>query len=129
MFIYFIQRKGWLGNDSDFLLNFWKSYKHTGQSQDSFVDNWLKVLFFEAFNNKFHGGHKHFPADIQEILSLAPYLNGGLFTENEFDKEYKAAISDRRFEQILKFLERYNFTIAEDSPLDKVTLPQKTATP
>jgi hypothetical protein len=119
MFIYFIQRKGWLGNDSDFLLNFWKSYKHTGQSQDSFVDNWLKVLFFEAFNNKFHGGHAHFPADIKEILSLAPYLNGGLFTENEFDKEYKAVITDRRFDQILKFLERYNFTIAEDSPLDK----------
>ena len=119
MFIYFIQRKGWLANDCDFLLNFWKSYQRSGQSQNSFVDNWLKVLFFEAFNNKFHGGHKYFPTEIKEALSLAPYLNGGLFTENEFDQEYKAVVSDRRFEQILKFLERYNFTIAEDSPLDK----------
>ena len=119
MFIYFIQRKGWLGNDCDFLLNFWKSYQRSGQSQNSFVDNWLKVLFFEAFNNKFHGGHSYFPTEIKEALSLAPYLNGGLFTENRFDQQHKAAVSDRRFEQILKFLERYNFTIAEDSPLDK----------
>ena len=119
MFIYFIQRKGWLGNDCDFLLNFWKSYQRCGQSQNSFVDNWLRVLFFEAFNNKFHGGHNYFPPEIKEALSLAPYLNGGLFTENRFDQEHKAAISDQRFKQVLKFLERYNFTIAEDSPLDK----------
>ncbi|TRZ95011.1 MAG: hypothetical protein D4R82_02885 [Dehalococcoidia bacterium] len=119
MFIYFIQRKGWLGNDRDFLPSFWKSYQRSGQSRDSFVDNWLKVLFFEAFNNKFHGGHNYFPAEIEEALSLAPYLNGGLFTENRLDQEHKAAISDRRFEQVFKFLERYNFTIAEDSPLDK----------
>jgi len=119
MFIYFIQRKGWLGNDCDFLLNFWKSYQRSGQSQNSFVDNWLKVLFFEAFNNKFHGGHNYFPTEIKEALSLAPYLNGGLFTENQFDQEHRATISDRRFEQIQKFLERYNFTISEDSPLDK----------
>lgn len=119
MFIYFIQRKGWLGNDYDFLINFWRSYQRSPVSQNSFVDNWLKVLFFEAFNNKFHGGHNYLPAEIGEALSLAPYLNGGLFTENKFDQEHKADITDRRFEQILKFLERYNFTIEEDSPLDK----------
>ncbi len=83
MFIYFIERKGWLGNDHDFLLNFWKSYQHAAQSENSFVDKWLNVLFFEAFNNKFHGGHKEFPPDIQDILAQAPYLNGGLFTENK----------------------------------------------
>jgi len=119
MFIYFIQRKGWLGNDHEFLLSFWESYQRSAQSQNSFVDNWLKVLFFEAFKDKFHGGHSYFPPEIREALSLAPYLNGGLFTENNLDQEHKAAISDRRFEQVLKFLERYNFTIAEDSPLDK----------
>jgi len=119
MFLYFIQRKGWLGNDRSFLSSFWKSYHNTNQPDDSFVDRWLKVLFFEAFNNKFHGGHTQFPEEIKEALSLAPFLNGGLFTENELDTGHKATISDRRFGQIFKFLERYNFTIAEDSPLDK----------
>ena len=50
---------------------------------------------------------------------LLHILNGGLFTENSFDTDYKAKITDSHFEKILKFLERYNFTISEDSPLDK----------
>jgi len=119
MFLYFIQRKGWLGNDRDFLSSFWGSYQHSAQNNDSFVDKWLRVLFFEALNNKFHGGHKHFPSEIKEALSLAPFLNGGLFTKNEHDTRYSTEISDRLFGQVFKFLERYNFTIAEDSPLDK----------
>ncbi|MDD5511194.1 MAG: Eco57I restriction-modification methylase domain-containing protein [Dehalococcoidales bacterium] len=119
MFIYFIQRKGWLGNDRDFLLSFWKSYQHSGQTMDTFVENWLTVLFFEAFCDKPIAYHTHFPAEIKGALSLAPYLNGGLFDKNKLDQEHQATISDQRFEQILKFLERYNFTIAEDSPLDK----------
>jgi len=119
MFLYFIQRKGWLGNDRDFLMSFWKSYQRSGQSKDTFVEDWLKVLFFEAFNNQFHGGHNYFPEEIKEALSLAPYLNGGLFTENKLDHEHRPAISDSCFDKIFKFLERYNFTISEDSPLDK----------
>ena len=128
MFLYFIQRKGWLGEDSEFLRSFWESYQvalnpdsigATSVQADSFVDRWLNVLFFEAFNNKFHGGHRHFSDTIREALSLAPYLNGGLFTENALDGEHDFQISDQRFKEIFNFLEKYNFTIAEDSPLDQ----------
>ena len=119
MFLYFIQRKRWLGEDTEFLRSFWESYQATDEPADSFVDRWLNVLFFEAFNNKFHGGHRHFPDQIREALALAPYLNGGLFTENALDGEYDFQISDQRFEGIFDFLENYNFTIAEDSPLDQ----------
>ena len=128
MFLYFIQRKGWLGEDTEFLRSFWESYQvalnpdsigATSEQADLFVDRWLNVLFFEAFNNKFHGGHRHFPNQIREALSLAPYLNGGLFTENALDGEYDFQISDQRFDGIFEFLEKYNFTIAEDSPLDQ----------
>jgi len=120
MFLYFIQRKGWLGKDKEFLRTFWEAYNHSGGPKDSFVDTWLNVLFFEAFNNKFHSGHRQFPKDIRDSLSLFPYLNGGLFSPNkELDDRYNIEISDKRFEQIFIFFERYNFTIAEDSPLDK----------
>jgi type I restriction-modification system DNA methylase subunit len=119
MFLYFIQRKGWLGKDKEFLGSFWEGYKKSTQPANTFVDKWLKIMFFEAFNRKFHGGHLHLPEKIREALSLAPFLNGGLFTENELDRRPDITISDVRFEQIFKFFERYNFTIAEDSPLDK----------
>ena len=34
-------------------------------------------------------------------------------------RTWKSRSSDKRFEQVFGFLERYNFTIAEDSPLDQ----------
>ena len=119
MFLYFIQRKGWLDDDTDFLRTFWKFYQNTDVPADSFVDHWLNVLFFEAFNNKFHGGHRHFTDEIRKALATAPYLNGGLFTENDLDEAHNFQISDARFTGIFDFLENYNFTIAEDSPLDQ----------
>ncbi len=119
MFLYFIQRKRWLGEDTEFLRSFWESYQATREPTNSFVNRWLNVLFFEAFNNRFHGGHRHFPDHIREALALAPYLNGGLFRENALDGAHDFQISDHRFKAIFDFLEKYNFTIAEDSPLDQ----------
>ena len=119
MFLYFVQRKRWLGDDTEFLGSFWEAYQRTGQPKDSFFEKWLRVLFFEAFNNKFHGGHHHFPDNIKSALAIAPYLNGGLFADNELDSKHEFAFTDSRFKQVFTFLERYNFTIAEDSPLDQ----------
>ena len=119
MFLYFIQRKGWLGDDTEFLKTFWESYQTSDQRVDSFVKHWLNVMFFEAFNDKFHGGHRQFPDEIRRALAAAPFLNGGLFTENDLDKGHNFQVSDSRFKGIFNFLESYNFTIAEDSPLDQ----------
>ncbi len=119
MFLYFVQRKRWLGDDPEFLRTFWNAYGDSKQPKNSFFDRWLKVLFFEAFNNRFHGGHRQFPKGIREALAQAPFLNGGLFKENDLDQEYDCSIKDSRFGQVFQFLERYNFTIAENTPLDQ----------
>ena len=122
MFLHFIQRKRWLGNDTDFLKSFWDEYQTSGQPKDTFFDNWLKVLFFEAFNNRFNYGHSHFSPKTKDALSQAPYLNGGLFMENPLDRQadtYDITISDERIGQILAFFGKYNFTVSEDTPLDK----------
>jgi hypothetical protein len=121
MFIYFVQRKRWLNDDPDFFCHFWEAYIKTDQPADSFVEKWLDVLFFEAFNKKAHGGYRRFPEKILNALLLAPYLNGGLFTKNELDRNYaeKINITDSRFRQIIEFLERYNFTVSEDTPFDQ----------
>ena len=123
MFLYFIQRKRWMNNNPNFLKTFWDAYTNGklkgDQPKNSFFERWLKVMFFEAFNNKFHGGHKHFPEAIRRALQLAPYLNGGLFQENDLDRKHSFGISDERFFDILTFLERYNFTVSEDTPLDQ----------
>ena len=140
MFLYFIQRKRWLGDNPDFIHRFWEAYKSSGQPKDgfdtqatqpgAFFSNWISPLFFEAFNNKFQAGRvdrRHFPPEIREDLALAPYLNGGLFTPNELDDKDSFTVPDVVFEMLFDrfngltpgFLERYNFTIREDSPFDQ----------
>jgi Eco57I restriction-modification methylase/Type II methyltransferase M.Eco57I, C-terminal domain len=122
MFLYFVQRKRWLGGDSEFLKSFWETYKQSKRTNDTFFDQWLTVLFFEAFNNQFQAGcsdYRHFPENLKHALAMAPYLNGGLFLRNPLDGQHTFKITDSRFDQVFRFLERYNFTITEDSPLDQ----------
>lgn len=121
MFNYFIAKKRWMGDNPRFLAWFWEEYKrqrrHDRVEADSFYDKWLRVLFLEAFNNRFNP-RQHFTAEINGILQLAPYLNGGLFKENELDRNLDVQLSDALFKDIFQFLNKYNFTIREDLPLD-----------
>lgn len=130
MFLYFIQRKRWLGDNPDFVYGFWETYKSNGQATDTFFDRWLSVLFFEAFNERFQAGRadrQHFPPEIREALAKAPFLNGGLFTRNDLDDRHSSMVDDTMFEMLFDrfngqstgFLEHYNFTITEDTPFDQ----------
>ena len=124
MFLYFVQRKGWLADDDEFLETFWTAYSKSNEPKDTFFEKWLKVLFFEAFNNQKNllntNQRAYMPEQIRKALWEAPYLNGGLFKENELDNPAVAfQISDRQFTKIFNLFQRYNFTITEDSPLDQ----------
>jgi len=116
MFLYFVQKKRWLGNNPRFITEFWKMYKTSSNEKDSFYDKWLSVLFFEAFNNRFFP-KPYFSDKLNADLALAPYLNGGLFTRNELDAE-DFKLKDDIFTKIFEFFDRYNFTIREELPLE-----------
>ncbi len=120
MFVYFVAKKRWLNNDPRFMRWLWQSYlkeRNNGRAPaDSFYENWLKTIFFEAFNNKFTP-HSDLPEDVNRIFYTVPYLNGGLFREEDIDK-LPGKIKDDLFEKVFEFFERYNFTIKEDLPFD-----------
>lgn len=129
MFLYFIQKKRWLGDDPHFMRHYWETYKKSSREKDSFFEDWLSVLFFEAFNGKFKAGRadrQYLPEEMRRILAMTPYLNGGLFTRNDLDDKYSIPLPDQFFEQLFEhykgsipgFLERYNFTITEATPFD-----------
>jgi len=129
MFIYFIQKKKWLGENPRLTRHFWQAYRDSGQPADTFFKNWLSVLFFEAFNNQYQNRAdyiKRFPEDVHQALSRAPYLNGGLFSRNRLDTQHTVNIPDDFFKLLFEsyeggpgFFERYNFTISETTPLDQ----------
>ncbi|MEM3484368.1 MAG: DNA methyltransferase [Candidatus Bathyarchaeia archaeon] len=122
MFLYFISKKRWLNDDPKFIRWFWLRYREELKKgtvkPDTFYEGWLKVLYLEVFNNQYgFKSYSHLPPDVKEVLSGAPFLNGGLFRRNELD-DLNFYISDRLFEKAFNFFEKYNFTIREDLPLD-----------
>lgn len=121
MFIYFIQKKGWLMQDPEFMFHFWQDYKETDVLKDTFHEKWLNKVFFKAFNNKAFNDPEIFkilPPKYHTAILDFPYLNGGLFTPTEEDK---FILSDNVFELIFEFLQGYVFTISEDSA-DEINL-------
>ncbi len=68
-------------------------------------------------NNQF-SEKKELPDDVNKVLIMAPFLNGGLFKRNPFFDDISINVDDNLFGEIFEFFEKYNFTIKEDMPLD-----------
>ena len=102
LFLYFIQKKGWLNDDYKFLYNNFKS------NQKNYYKNFL-IPLFKKLSIK---DHNH-----QEYENI-PFLNGGLFEFSEIEE--KISIPNKAFNNIYEdLLERFNFTIREDNELEE----------
>ena len=118
MFLYFIQKKGWLNNDRQFFRNLVRRYKNEGGTPNGIYRDWIEPLFFYSFNKKPIPDSFNLPSDMIEIYNKMPYLNGGLFLRNELDEigyELDDSVVFKVFDDLL---ERFNFTVSEDTPFD-----------
>jgi len=118
MFLYFVQKRGCFNEDKNFLATFWDTYKNKSKGENKFHKDWLNVLFFESLSRpSWLYTEKSYLEQFNEVLKNAPYLNGGLFENNELDK-IGWQIPDKLFDNIFEFFESYNFTIQESTPFE-----------
>jgi hypothetical protein len=112
MFIYFIQKKGFLDSDTDYLRN--KLLQSKQQGKDIFYKGVLCPLFFEGFAKKERS------ATIKKILGEVPYLNGGLFLKHQIEELHgrDIQISDNAFEKLFDFFDQYQWHL-DERPLRK----------
>lgn len=122
IFLGFVQKKGWLGNNPHFLQDFWAEYRNTGAT-DTFYKEWLEPLFFEALNSppgrKVSYGHAPFSQVTQDILQMAPYLNGELFKRKQGVDDQGLWLPDDVIMAFFDFLFEYNFTVEENELYDE----------
>lgn len=111
MFVYFLQRKGFIDNgDLDYLQNKFKDSKQRGE--DYFFSEFLQTLFFEGFAKP----EAERDVMVQELVGRVKYLNGGLFLKHRIEQNYpNIAIADQAFEQILALFSRYSWNL-DDTP-------------
>jgi hypothetical protein len=114
MFIYFIQKKGFLGDSPNYLRDRLAESKKRGK--DRFYRDFLCPLFFEGFAKK--EGERS--AVMNKLLGKVPYLNGGLFLRHQIEELYGDAIQigDGAFEKLFAFFEQYTWHL-DERPLKK----------
>ncbi len=107
VFLYFLQRKGWLNGDRQYMHNLF----YGSTAKDNFLDGVLEPLFFEVLNTD----KQYRTADANALPGSEniPYLNGGLFARDEID-EPDCVFPEDYFQKLFDFLDSYNFTIDEN---------------
>ena len=106
MFCYFIQKKGFLDNNKNYLRDKLKACKEKkGKNQFySFYRDFLLALFHKGLGSPQHD--QKFEVEIGNI----PYLNGGLFDEHEIEKTFtNIQIDDQAFETLFNFFDEYEW--------------------
>ena len=118
LFVYYLQKKEWFGGRKDFVRWFHDRYEET-DGEGGFHERWLSALFFGGMTQpRGESIDADLPGDVESALSGLPYLNEGLFRPTEED-ETDVFLSDSALRSVVReFLERYSFTVTEESPYD-----------
>jgi len=115
MFIYFIQKRGFLDNDRDYLRNRLATVAKTkGNGKfHGFYRLFLRRLFHEGLGQP----EAERDADLTALLGRVPYLNGGLFDVHELERDHADIdIPDKAFKRIFDFFDAYQWHL-DDRPL------------
>ena len=117
-FLHFLQRKGWMCGDLNYMQNMFENSPY----KNDYLDSVLEPLFFGILNTKpaerdalftEYGWDKSLLNEWKDI----PYLNGGLFERDEEDEPESRFPADY-FKRLFQFFSEYNFTIDENDPND-----------
>ena len=121
VFIYFLQKKGWLGVEKDKTWgtgpkNFFKQiFDKCIQEDKNFFNDVLEPLFYKGLSEDVEDNH------YSMLGYKVPFLNGGLFEPiNGYDWiKTDVYLDNKIFKNIINTFDLFNFTVKEDEPLEK----------
>lgn len=122
IFLGFVQKKGWLGNNPNFIRDYLGSFDPEIHQQGIYQDL-LVPLFFTALNSspssKTKSGFPYITEPFKTHLVTAPYLNGGLFRPHEDYDTEALLITNEAITNFVNFLFSFNFTLEENTLYDE----------
>ena len=115
VFLYFIQKKGWLAvpkgknwgeGNHNYLYHL---YQETPKEDwPYFYEKRLVPLFFDTLTDK--------SSESEDNSLRFPYLNGGLFDKSQDENFDSIVLPYETFSRLFDTFDKYNFTVYEDSP-------------
>ncbi len=109
MFVYFVQKKGFLDGNTDYLKNRLVEMQRRGA--DLYYSGFLCPLFFEGFARR----EPERSPEVNRLLGKVPYLDGGLFQRHQIEELHgqQIKIADAAFERLFAFFDRYQWHLDE----------------
>lgn len=117
-FLHFLQRKGWLNGDQNYMQHMFERSTY----KKDYLDRVLEPLFFGILNTRPEDRGALFAeygwdCSLLDEWKDIPYLNGGLFDRGVNDK-LSCKFPAKYFKELFQFFSEYNFTIDENDPND-----------
>ncbi len=112
MFVYFVQKKGFLDGDHDYLRNRLRMIQQSrGPDQFlSFYHHFLRRFFHEGLGQQ----PEDRASDMDALIGKVPYLNGGIFDVHELEQRNPdIQIDDSAFERLFDFFDAYQWHLDE----------------
>lgn len=106
MFCYFIQKKGFLDNDKNYLQDKLRQVRAEEGDDEfyAFYRDFLCHLFRDGLNTPKHS------VDFEKRFGRIPYLNGGMFDVHPLEQKYNdIQIKDDAFEQLFNFFDQWEW--------------------
>ena len=113
MFIYFVQAKGFLDGDTDYLKHRLEKPRERKGGPGSFYSCFLLRLFHEGFAQP----PEERNGDLRGAVGKVPYLGIDLCALHELEREYpEIEIPDEAFERLFGFFDRYAWQLDDRLP-------------
>ena len=112
MFVYFVQKRGFLDDDLDYLRNRLKMVQE--QSGGGRFQQFYRLFLLRLFHEGLGQPEAQRAPDLAALLGKVPFLNGGLFDVHDLERDNPdISIPDAAFERVFDFFDGYRWHLDE----------------
>ncbi len=112
MFVYFVQKQGFLDGDPDYLRNRLKKVQE--QSGGGRFQQFYRLFLLRLFHEGLGQPKAQRAPELAALLGRVPFLNGGLFDVHDLERDNPdISIPDAAFERVFDFFDGYRWHLDE----------------
>ena len=112
MFVYFVQKQGFLDGDIDYLRNRLSMVRN--QSGGGRFQQFYRIFLLRLFHEGLGQPEVQRAPDLAALLGKVPFLNGGLFDVHDLERNNpNISIPDAAFERVFGFFDGYRWHLDE----------------
>ena len=112
MFVYFVQKQGFLDGDHDYLRNRLRMVRQ--QNSGGRFQQFYRLFLLRLFHEGLGQPEAERAPDLAALLGKVPFLNGGLFDVHDLERDNPdISIPDEAFERVFDFFDGYRWHLDE----------------